>query len=197
MEQFGILSYRLFYFEKGWDGEPKRPCDYARQALVSSTTHDLPTLAGFWAGKDIETRRAAGLLPEPALHRRQLEERHADKAKLLNALIREGFLSREFPREAADWNELTGELHNAIIGYLASTPSMLLLLNQEDLTKELEQQNLPGTTWQYPNWKRKMRFSLEELEGSPRAGDFARMFRGWMARTGRLNSVPAGQRQPA
>jgi 4-alpha-glucanotransferase/(1->4)-alpha-D-glucan 1-alpha-D-glucosylmutase len=61
----------------------------------------------------------------------------------------------------------------------------------------LEQQNLPGTTWQYPNWKRKMRFSLEELEGSPRAGDFARMFRGWMARTGRLNSVPAGQRQPA
>jgi 4-alpha-glucanotransferase len=197
MERFGILSYRLFYFEKGWDGEPKRPRDYARQALVSSTTHDLPTLAGFWAAKDIETRRAAGLLPDPALHRRQLEERHADKAKLLSALIREGFLSPEFPREAADWNELTGELHNAIIGYLASTPSMLLLLNQEDLTKELEQQNLPGTTWQYPNWKRKMRFSLEELEGSPRAADFARMFRGWMVRTGRLNPVPADQRQPA
>jgi len=41
---------------------------------------------------------------------------------------------------------------------------------QEDLTKETEQQNLPGTTWQYPNWKRKMRYTIEELESSPRPG---------------------------
>ena len=192
MEQFGILSYRLFYFEKGADGGPKRPSEFPRQALVSSTTHDLPTLAGFWAGKDIESRRAAGLMPDPAMHRRQLEERHTEKARMLDAMIREGFLPPDFPRDAANWTELTGELHNAVIGYLASTPSMLLLLNQEDLTKELEQQNLPGTTWQYPNWKRKMRFSLEDLESTPRAADFARMFRGWMVRTGRF--IPAALR---
>ena len=50
-----------------------------------------------------------------------------------------------------------------MIGFLASTPSQLLVVNQEDLTKELHQQNLPGTTWQYPNWSRKMRFTVEEL----------------------------------
>ena len=188
MDRFGILSYRLFYFEKGPDGEPKRVQDYARQALVSSTTHDLPTLAGFWAGKDIEARRAAGMLPDLNQYRRQQEERRTEKGRLLNALIRDGFLPQDFPRAAADWSELTGELHNAVIGYLASTPSMLLLLNQEDLTKETEQQNLPGTTWQYPNWKRKMRYTLEELESTPKAGDFARMFRLWLARTGRLNA---------
>ena len=191
MDRFGILSYRLFYFERGSDGEPKRVQDYVRQALVSSTTHDLPTLAGFWAGKDIEARRSAGMLPDSVQYRQQIEERRADKARLLHALIRDGFLPQEFPRDAADWTELTGELHNAVIGYLASTPSMLLLLNQEDLTKETEQQNLPGTTWQYPNWKRKMRYTIEELESSPRAGDFARMFRLWLARAGRLN-VPQG-----
>jgi 4-alpha-glucanotransferase len=43
----------------------------------------------------------------------------------------------------------------------------LLAINQEDLTKELSQQNLPGTTWQYPNWGRKMRFSLEQLRVTP------------------------------
>jgi 4-alpha-glucanotransferase len=188
MVRFGILSYRLFYFEKGADGEPKRVQDYARQALVSSTTHDLPTLAGFWAGRDIEARRAAGMLPDVVQYRRQQEERRAEKGRLLNALIRDGFLPNDFPREAADWSELTGELHNAVIGYLASTPSMLLLLNQEDLTKETEQQNLPGTTWQYPNWKRKMRYTLEDLESSPQAGDFARMFRLWLSRTRRLNA---------
>jgi 4-alpha-glucanotransferase len=186
MDRFGILSYKLFYFEK-IEGQPRPPSAYARQALVSSTTHDLPTLAGFWAARDIETRRNAGLL-SPELHARQLEDRAADKRAMLDALIREGFLPPDFPREAASWPELTGELHNAIIGWLVSTPSMLMLLNQEDLTKEIDQQNLPGTTWQYPNWKRKTRFTIEDLRCSPAVADFARMFRAWLERSGRLHS---------
>jgi len=66
------------------------------------------------------------------------------------------------------------------------TPAMLMLLNQEDLTKETEQQNLPGTTWEYPNWRRKMLYSVEELRSSARVRDFARMMRAWMERSGRL-----------
>jgi len=57
LARFGILSYRLFYFEKNERGEFRRPEEYPRQALVSSTTHDLATLAGFWVGADIEARR--------------------------------------------------------------------------------------------------------------------------------------------
>jgi 4-alpha-glucanotransferase len=188
MERFGMLSYKLFWFEKGSDGMPK-PCrEYASQALVSSTTHDLPTLAGFWAGRDIDARRAAGLIPNDESYHQQRRERAAEKRRMVEALIRDGFLPPETPREVAEWSELTGELHNAVIGYLVSTPCRLMLLNQEDLTKETEQQNLPGTTWQYPNWQRKMRLSLEEL---PAAHDFARMFRNWLERTGRLNPGPA------
>jgi len=62
------------------------------------------------------------------------------------------------------------------------------VLNQEDLTKETEQQNLPGTTWQYPNWRRKMRFTVEELWREQQALDFAQMFRHWLERTGRTGS---------
>ena len=57
LARFGILSYRLFYFEKNEKGEFRRYEEYPRQALVSSTTHDLPTLAGFWVGS--RYRRAA------------------------------------------------------------------------------------------------------------------------------------------
>ncbi len=185
MEQYGMCNYKLFYFEKGPDGLPL-PCrDYPRRALVSSTTHDLPTLAGFWAGRDIEARRAAGVLNDDGFYQRQKHERREEKSKMTEALIRDGFLPPDFPRESADWPELTGDLHNAVIGYLMSTPSMLMLLNQEDLTKELDQQNLPGTTWQYPNWRRKMIHSLEELEASPVVADFALMLRSWLQRTGR------------
>ena len=68
-----------------------------------------------------------------------------------------------------------------------STPSMLMAVNQEDLTKETLQQKLPGTTWQYPNWSRKMRFSVEQLRSEKTPRDFVAMFRNWLQRAGRIN----------
>jgi 4-alpha-glucanotransferase len=93
-----------------------------------------------------------------------------------------------FPRDAWQVPELAGELHNAIVGFLASTPSKLMVLNQEDLLKQVEQQNLPGSTDEYPNWRRKMKCTVEELWTSGEIHDFALMFRAWLERTGRLNA---------
>jgi 4-alpha-glucanotransferase len=189
LARHGILGYRLFWFEKSEHGEPRPPSDYPAQALVSSTTHDLPTLAGFWLGRDIEARFAAGVLPDQESYRHAMASRSEEKQKLLDALFREGLLPDWVPRSAKDLPELTGELHNAVTGFLTSTPCLLLALNQEDLTKETEQQNLPGTTHQYPNWRRKMRYSLEELETSPEVRGFIKMYRHWLDQTGRAERV--------
>lgn len=181
LDQFGVLSYKVFYFEK--DGRRfRRSEEYPRQALVSSTTHDLPTLAGFWTNRDIEARKDAGLLPDGESYKRQLQERIQDKQTMLDVLHEMKLLPDWFPRKAEIVPELTGELHNAIIGFLVRTPCMLLVLNQEDLTKETEQQNLPASTWQYPNWQRKMKYTVEELRTHRVALDFATMFRNWIAR---------------
>jgi 4-alpha-glucanotransferase len=187
LDRFGILSYRLFYFEKRADGKFKTYGEYPARALVSSTTHDLPTLAGFWTGEDIEARRRAGMFPDDAMYRRQVEERAVEKQKVLDLLHSLKLLPAYVPTSAALVPEMTGELHNAVIGFLALTPSQLLAVNQEDLTKEIAQQNLPATTWQYPNWSRKMKYTLEELRTEPVARDFVAMFRNWLARTGRVN----------
>jgi 4-alpha-glucanotransferase len=64
-----------------------------------------------------------------------------------------------------------------------------MLLNQEDLLKETEQQNLPGTTSEHPNWSRKMLRTLEELYTSEEVRAFATMFHAWLERTGRLNGA--------
>jgi 4-alpha-glucanotransferase len=186
LARFGILSYRLFYFEKYPDGEFKRFSEYPRQALVSSTTHDLPTLAGFWIGADLHARRDAGVIDEDAFHR-QTEERQVEKQKMLDALFELNLMPSSHPRQASAYPELTGDLHNAVVGFLASAPSQLLAINQEDLTKETAQQNLPGTTWQYPNWGRKMRYSVEELRSNPEARGYTAMFHNWIERTGRSN----------
>jgi 4-alpha-glucanotransferase len=183
---FGILSYRLFYFEKHESGEFRRSDEYPLQALVSSTTHDLATLAGFWVGADIEARRAAGIIDDEA-RRAQFENREREKQKMLDVLFDLHFLPESLPRVATAYSELTGELHNAIVGFLAMTPSQLLAINQEDLTKEFHQQNLPGSTWQYPNWGRKMRFTVEQLCGDPETRGYTVMFRDWIERSGRKN----------
>ena len=184
LARFGILSYRLFYFEKDDRGAFRRADEYPRQALVSSTTHDLPTLAGFWVGADIEARRAAGTIGEESA-REQWEARAREKQKMLDALFEMDLVPRHLPQRAEDYPELTGDLHNAVIGFLALAPCQLLAINQEDLTKETAQQNLPGTTWQYPNWARKMRFSLEELRTGAEPRAYTAMARHWVFRTGR------------
>jgi 4-alpha-glucanotransferase len=180
---FGILSYRLLYFERT-DGRFKSPGEYPAQALAASTTHDLATIAGFWTSNDIEARLHAGTIDQAAFEG-QKRDRARDKQNLLDALFAAGLLPPGYARHADEIPELTGELHYAIIGFLAKTPSVLWLINQEDMTKEPAQQNLPGTTSEYPNWSRKMNWSLKDLNDLPVARDCASMVRQWIDTTDR------------
>jgi 4-alpha-glucanotransferase len=143
LAETGILSYRLFWFERDGQGNFRRPEEYPAHAVVSTTTHDLATLAGFAQGRDMEARKAAGLIDEEA-YRFQRAAREDEKGRLNAVLEATGF---------------TGDP----IGFLLSTPCTLAVVNQEDLTGETEQQNLPGSTWQYPNWRRKMKIPVEEF----------------------------------
>ena len=187
LASFGILSYRLFYFEK-YNGGFRRSDEYPQQALVSSTTHDLPTLTGYWAGADIEARRKAGTIDEEG-YRAQSSARAQDKQKMLDVLFQASLLPEHLPRAAGDYPELTEELLRAIAGFLAVTPSQLWAINQEDITRELHQQNLPGTTWQYPNWRRKLRFTIEELQSDPQARALSEIFHNWIVKSSRANAV--------
>ena len=186
LHRYGVLSYKLLYFERHGDGSFRRPEEYPELALCATTTHDLPTLAGFWTGQDIQARVEAGVFAEPHMEHEARRSRAEEKQRLLDAFHAAHLLPGDFPRNAVDVPELVPELHYAAVGYLASTPSTLFLMNQEDLTKELEQQNLPGTTWQHPNWSRKTRFLLEELAEDPLVSGCTRMLADWLRRTGRI-----------
>ena len=175
--------------KKHRDGSFKRSAEYPAQALVSSATHDLPTLAGFWLNRDIEARKAAGLADDHG-YQEQLANRQREKQSMLDTLHHEGLLPDSYEWNAAHLPEFNGDLHNAVIGFLTGVPSMILLLNQEDFTKETEQQNLPGSTAEYRNWSRKMKCTVEELWSSPEVRAFTQMFRSWLERTGRGNSLP-------
>jgi 4-alpha-glucanotransferase len=183
LSDFGILTYRLLIFETDENGM-KPPREYPKQALTSTTTADLPTMAGFWTGQDIEARLKTGTVGREG-YEGQWRDRIRDKQQLLNALFTEGLMPSWYERDASRIPDLTPELHYAIAGFLAGTPCALWLINQEDITRERCQQNMPGTTSEYPNWSRKMRWTLEELSAVEEARGCAEMFRIWVERSGR------------
>ncbi|MCK6498045.1 MAG: 4-alpha-glucanotransferase [Nitrospira sp.] len=177
LARYKILSYRVFYFERQWDGACKPPSDYPTQSLAVVTTHDLPTLAGYWTGEDIRLRAGLGLYSDETSVRRAFEERTGDKAHILAALRQAG----QLPPGTADRPEavpvMTADLAQAIHAYLASSPAWIVMANLDDMIGEVTQMNLPGTLDAYPNWSRKLSLSLEDLQQDERVHALAAALR--------------------
>ena len=158
-----VLSYRVFYFERHADGAMKPPDHYPAQSLAVTTTHDLPTLAGFWSCEDLQVRSRLGAFHDDTAHRQAWEERQRDKVHILNALQHERLLPTGMTEDLATAPAMTTDLCHAIHLYLARTPSYLVLANLEDGLGELSQTNLPGTIDSHPNWTRKYSIPVDHM----------------------------------
>jgi 4-alpha-glucanotransferase len=158
-----VLSYRVFYFERGADGVMKTPGDYPAQSLAVATTHDLPTLTGFWSGEDLQVRATIGAFTDDAARRQTWEERQRHKADVLSALKRESLLPNGVTEDLTTAPAMTTDLCQAIHIYLARTPSYIMLANLEDGLGELSQTNLPGTVNSHSNWTRKYTVRVDEM----------------------------------
>jgi len=158
-----VLSYRLLYFQRDASGGFLPPRAYPRDALVSIGTHDLPTLAGWWQGRDIALRDRLDLFPDAAMRERHVSERALDRVRLLDALAHAGRLSVDADVEVLARGPLSAALVEAIHGWLAACPSRLMMVQPEDWLGVVEQNNLPGTVDEHPNWRRKLPLTVEEL----------------------------------
>jgi (1->4)-alpha-D-glucan 1-alpha-D-glucosylmutase len=164
----GVLSYRLLCFMKDERGEFLPPAAYPAGALVAVTTHDLPTLAGFWSGRDISLRAELGLLPAHRSAEAERAARETDRTRLLSALRREGLLPPGIALAPGEHPGMSPPIVQAIHRFLARSPAKLLTFQPEDVLEQLEQVNLPGTTGEHPNWRRKLGADLEGLVDDPR-----------------------------
>lgn len=179
MEAERILSYRLLLFEREADGGFKAPECYPELALATATTHDLPTLAGWALGRDIATRRRIGFATEEAAQE-ALGSRRVETSRLLDVLRRHGMLDDDtFERlhrtidARSDEPDDYAPLIRAAYGYLARTPSRVVLVQLDDAALEIDQVNLPGTFTEYPNWRRKSRLGLADIARDERIAALA------------------------
>ena len=147
----GILSYRVLWFEREGLGF-RPPEDYPALALACLASHDLPTFKGWRAGLDIAASRALGQIAddgEAALAQQRLEEiRLLDRAS--------GAEPGDDPLVAA---------HRMV----ARTPSLVMLVQADDLAGESEPLNVPGTDTERPNWRRRISVAVEDLAETPAA----------------------------
>ena len=167
-----MLSYRLLIYERLYPSpDLVPPGQYPRMAFCAVSTHDLPTLYGWWAGHDMEVKHSLSLYPSRDSYREDLAARERDKAIILAALKKEGLMPDNY-KMPANMNE---ELMLAIYRHLGRTPCLYVSVSLEDIFKSFEQPNLPGSCDDYPNWKMKTPMPIEAMAGP--AASFAGVFR--------------------
>jgi (1->4)-alpha-D-glucan 1-alpha-D-glucosylmutase len=163
-----ILSYRVLLFEREAHGAFKPPSAYPEPALATASTHDLPTLTGWWEGTDIALRAAHGQLRTDTGVDDAMAERIRDRGRMLEALAAAALLPEDTPVDPLATPRLTPALALVLQRYLARTPSALLIVQAEDALGVAEQANLPGTTVEHPNWRRRLPVDLDDLESDVR-----------------------------
>ncbi|WP_291296730.1 4-alpha-glucanotransferase [Elioraea sp.] len=154
----GLYGIRVMFFEREGGGFAP-PARYDAHATATSTTHDLPTVAGWWEGADIPLRAGLGLLAPGESADDATELRAAERGALWDALVAHGGAQGEAPVRAAH------QLGTAVARFLGATPSPLVLLPLEDVTMTPDQPNLPGTVTQHPNWRRRLPRPAERMLG--------------------------------
>ena len=179
MERAGIFSYRLLLFERAGDGGFLAPQTYPELALATATTHDLPTLIGWAAARDVDTREGIGVMAKDVAEAAR-GSRRADASQLLDALRTANELDAsafDGLHRTLDARSLDGTdyepLVRAAYRFLASTPARLVLVQIDDALGELEQINLPGTFTEYPNWRRKNGLDLAGIASDARVAALA------------------------
>jgi 4-alpha-glucanotransferase len=150
----GLYGMRVLWFER----ERNRftpPQAWSAMAAAMTSTHDLPTVAGWWRGTDIDVRAQCGLIED------------ADKEHAARTTDRET-LWRAFRRTKAAEGDLpaptdTSRVADAAVKFIAQAPSELALLPLEDALAVEDQPNLPGTVEEHPNWRRRYPGQAQEL----------------------------------
>ena len=166
LPRFGVYHYKVAMFEQR-QGEFVPPADYVRHALATVTTHDLPTLHGWWIGHDIDLWESLGFYADASVGVRAREDREQERLRLMRALRREGLWpGTDSPVESqidpssqagsATAPPYSAELNRAVHCFLARSAAALVTVQLEDMIGMREPVNIPGTSHEYSNWTRRM-----------------------------------------
>lgn len=170
LRRCGIYSWKVLWFQQKQKNRFLQPHRWPRQAIASVSTHDLPTLRAFWQANDLLIGQRLGLYRHKWRRHQLMRLRKRQKQALSQALQKKCLpAAHHRPRVMA--RRMTPMVWRAIHAYLATTHCALLGLQLEDVLGMLLPVNIPGTTEAYPNWRRKLRLTIEQMFTLPDLND--------------------------
>jgi 4-alpha-glucanotransferase len=146
-----------------------------------TTTHDLPTVIGWWRGRDIDLRDSLSLFPSAERAEEERRRRGRDREALWSAFRESGAAGERAYEPAPDE---TDPVVDAALAHTGRAACRLAILPLEDVLGLVEQPNLPGTVDEYPSWRLPVSdadgrpTTLEELLADPRVERLAAELRG-------------------
>ncbi len=161
LDAAGISGMRVMWFER--DGHRfTPPHEWSRDAVAMTTTHDLPTVAGWWRGADIDVRRRHGVFRDDEAAEAEARARGGDRGALWRAFVEAGAAQGDPPPPENPEHAIA-----AAIGFVAKAQCRLAMLPLEDALGLQEQPNLPGTIDEHPNWRRRYPLPADEMLDAP------------------------------
>ncbi len=143
----GIGGMRVLWFERTRKSGFVAPASWEKSAVAMTTTHDLPTVAGWWSGNDIAWQGRAGQVDEVAAR----SARARDRRRLWRAMLASGAAQGEEPDESE-----TERAVDATVAHIGGSACALALVALEDLLGLPEQPNFPSLLNKHPNWRRRV-----------------------------------------
>lgn len=162
LKDAAILSYKIFYFEFDYQGRSRALSEYPYQAMTTLSTHDLPTINGYWRGYDFVLGKKFNVYPNPRILEILKAGRVDNKHKILQRLSEHGITVEEGINESLQSN-VTKNFNYDLQTYVANVSSGLFGLQPEDWLNMSEPVNIPGTSFEYPNWRRRLTATVDEI----------------------------------
>jgi 4-alpha-glucanotransferase len=168
----GVYSYRVFFFEQAQDGGFFSPAHYPEQSMSTLTTHDMPTLTGYWHCDDLALGKELGIYPTEDILSALYASRHQNKQSILDTLHGHHSVNDEVGRDVHNVS-MCKALNFGMQLHMASGSSALLSLQLEDWLEMDKPVNIPGTFNEYPNWRRKLTRNLQDIFNDSSFNDLA------------------------
>jgi 4-alpha-glucanotransferase len=153
MAEWKLMGCSILLIERTSSGDIIPLDDLREMAVTAFSNHDFPTLSGFWAGDDFVWRESLGIGSDPNVLAHEKQAREQDKNVLSDVSNLNGkpeYLNSQAMAKLQSW--------------LATAPSLAFAVPLEDIMLDRQQPNVPGTTDEQPNWRRRSKLSLETLK---------------------------------
>lgn len=169
MRSINALSFKIMHFQTTWGNTFINPKDYEEKAILTTGTHDMPTYLAFMNGTDLDLSLLMGCINEQQ-YLQHKEDRILERKNFIRLFNEYNLLPENLKGNISLAEETLKnnpkEFMPLIHHLLSVSACKLVLVRLEDILGQQDQVNLPGTYLEYPNWRYKLPYALEDLENN-------------------------------